>query len=148
MARIIPATLLASQNDYGWGRSSCSIDIKSIFCLISCCLGWYVFKKATNIRQENHEKPHPPWFPWFPPWFPHPPKWLSQGAGAKAPQALEGAEFERKHGHVQGKNRCYDCYYFAIAYSHCYYCCYYIIIINNYNNYDMISYSIVMLYYY
>ena len=54
----------------------------------------------------------------------------SQGAGAKAPQALEGAEFERKHGHVQGKNRCYDCYYFAIAYSHCYCCCYYIIIIN------------------
>ena len=34
----------------------------------------------------------------FPHGFSHP-----QGAGAKAPQAHEGAEFEPKHGHVHGE---------------------------------------------
>ena len=70
MARIIPATLLASQNDYGWGCSSCSIDIKSIFCLISCCLGWYCSKKPPTFGKKTMKSHIPHGFLGFPHGFP------------------------------------------------------------------------------
>jgi len=62
-----------------------------------------LFKKATNIRQENHEKPHPPWFPWFPPWFPHPPKWLLKVLAQRPRKRLKVPSSNANMGMSKGK---------------------------------------------